>query len=125
MVMSPEIFFPPFSQKMLLFSKKLLDEKYSKPHSPLKKVILIFITKRTLRFKRDLGPRNGFLPFSQIQLFLKKLLNNKIFSTSFVIKKSHVNFGYKTPPFLKQLSNVPQFFTVFSENTAFFVKIVE
>ncbi len=38
--------------------------------------------------KETLGPRNGFLPFFQkIKAFLKKLLNNKIFSSSFVIKK--------------------------------------
>ncbi len=104
----PKNFFP-FSPKMLLFLKKLFHEKIFKTLFPIKKVIFIFVARCPLPFKRDLGPRNGFLPFFQkIQLFLKKLLNNKIFSTSSVIKKSYVNFWRMTPPSPKKSGNVPQ-----------------
>ncbi len=75
------------------------------------------------------SPRNDFLQFSQkiTAFFLKKLLSNKIFNTSFVMKESYINFGGKTPPFPKKLSNasLKQFFMVFSENAVFFKKIVE
>ncbi len=119
----PKIF-SPFSPKMLLFSKKLLDENIFRTSFPIKKVIFIFVAERPLRFKRDLGSGNSFLSFSQkIQLFLKKLLNNKIFSTSFVIKKGHINFGDKTLPFPKQSSNVSQnCFSLFSRKILFFSK---
>ncbi len=122
--MSPKNFFLWFSPKMLLFSKKLLNGKIFKTSFPIKKVIFIFAAWRPVPFKKELGPRNGFLPFFQkIQLFfLKNRLNNKIFITSFVSKKSYVNFWCKAPSFLKKLSNVlpKQFFTVFSVNTFFF-----
>ncbi len=89
----PKKFFFHFLQKYCFLQKKLLDEKIFKTSFPIKKVVFIFVAKRPLCFKRDLDSRNGFLAFSQkIQLFLKKLLNNKIFSTSFVIKKSQVYF---------------------------------
>ncbi len=84
----PNIFSPIFSKNVSFFEKIVKEmKKYSKPYFPVKKVIFIFLARRPLPFKRDLGPWNGFSLFSQkIQLFLKKLLNNKIFNTSFVIK---------------------------------------
>ncbi len=126
-MVKPPKFFSPFSPKILLFSKKLLNEKLIKTKFPIKKVIFIFVARRFLPSKKDLGPRNNFLPFSQkitFFFFWKKLLNNKIFNTSFVIKNRYVHFWGKAPPFPKKLSNVSpkQFFTVFSENTAFFGK---
>ncbi len=79
---------------MLLFSKKLLNNKIFKTLFPIKKVIFIFVTRRHVPFRGDWGLRNNFLPFFQkIQLILKKLLNNKILSTSFVIKKVMLIFG--------------------------------
>ncbi len=123
MVMYPQNLFSLFSPKMLLFLEKLLDEKIFKTLFLIKKVIFVFIAKYPLRFKRDSGPKNGFLPFSQkMQLILKKLRNNKIFSASFVIK-SHVNFGDKMPPFPKQSSNVPlNCFSLFSQKILLFSK---
>ncbi len=59
----PQKFFSPFSPKMLLFSKKLLNEKIFKTSFPIKKVIFIFVSRRPIPFKRDLAPRNGFLLF--------------------------------------------------------------
>ncbi len=58
---------------------------------------------------------------------MKKPLSNKIFRTSFVIKKSYLNFSGKTLPFSKRPSKMPrkQLFAIFSENTAFFKKTVE
>ncbi len=135
--MSSKIFSPIFSKNVAFYKKKLLDEKIFKDSFPTKKVIFIFVARHHLPFKRDLAPGNGFchfrkrfLPFSQkIQFFFlkKQPLSNKIFRTSFVIKKSYPNFWGKTTPFSKKSSNVPrkQFFAVFSENIASFKKIVE
>ncbi len=90
----PQKFFPPFSPKMLLFLKKLLDEKIFKTSFSIKKVIFIFVARCPLPFKRDLDLINGFLSFSpKIQIFLKKPLCNKIFRTTFVIKKVILIFG--------------------------------
>ncbi len=75
-MITPQTIFSPFSPKMLLSSKKLLNEKIFKPPFPIKKVIFIFVARRVLPFKRDSDPRHSFLSFSQkIQLFLKKLLS--------------------------------------------------
>ncbi len=88
-----------FGVRILLCSEKLLDEKIFKASFPIKKIAFIFVAKHPLPFKRDLAPRNDFSPFSRKMqvFFLKKLLNNKIFSTWFVIKKCYVNFWGKTP----------------------------
>ncbi len=84
----------PFSPKMLLSLKKLLDEKIFKISFSIKKVIFIFVARHPLPFKRDLDPRNGFLLRSQkIQPFLKEPLSNEIFRASFVIKKVILTFG--------------------------------
>ncbi len=81
-------FFLHFLKKVCFFLKKLLNEKIFKISFVIKKVVFIFVVKHPLPFKRNLGPRNGFLRFSQkIQLFLKKLLNNEILSISVAIKK--------------------------------------
>ncbi len=116
--LTPKNFFSPFTPKML--NEKIFNNLF-----PIKKIVFIFVARRTLPFERDFSSRNGFLSFSQkIQPFLKKLLNYKIFSALFAIK-SYVNFWCKRPPFPKKLLNVPpkQFFTFFfSENTAFFAK---
>ncbi len=51
---------------------------------PIKKFIFILVARRLLSFKKDLGPRNSFLTFSQkITHFWKKLVNNKIFTSTF------------------------------------------
>ncbi len=72
--------------------------------------------------QKKIGPQKLFFVVfpENYSFFLKKLLNNKIFNTSFAIKK-------KTPLFSKNLSNAPlkQFFTFFSQNIAFFEKLVE
>ncbi len=117
MVVSVQNFFP-IVFKILLFSKKFVNDKIFETSFSIKKFIFILVARGFLSFKRYLGPR--------ITNFWKKLVNNKIFDTSFVIK-SYVNFRCKTPSFPKKLSNEPpkHFFTVFSENTAFFEKIVK
>ncbi len=84
----PPKIFSPLSPKILFFSKKLLSDKIFETSFLIKRFIFILVARRLLSFKRDLGPRNGFLAFSQkITHFWKKLVNNKIFNTSFVIKK--------------------------------------
>ncbi len=66
----PHKIFSPFSPKILLFSKKLLNDEIFETSFPIKKVILVLVARRLLSFKRDLGPRNSFLAFSQkITLF--------------------------------------------------------
>ncbi len=72
--MRPQNNFSRFSLKIQLFSKKLLNEKILKTSFPIKKVIFIFVARRLLPFKRDLGPKNGFLAFSQkITPFFEKI----------------------------------------------------
>ncbi len=114
----PKIFFH-FLQKCCFLKKKLLNEKIFKTSFSIRKVIPIYFRRHTPRsLQKRLAPQKRFLPlFQKILLFLKKLLNNKIFS-------SYVNFWRKTLPFPKKLSNVfpKQFFTVFLENTLFFRK---
>ncbi len=71
----PPKIFPPLSLKILLFSKKLLNDKIFETSFLIKKVIFILVARRLLSFKRDSSPRNGFLAFSQkITLFWKKLV---------------------------------------------------
>ncbi len=63
--------------------------------------VFILVAGRPVYFKRDLRPKNAVLSFSQkIQPFLKKLLNNKAFSTPFD-NKSYVIFWRKAPLFPK------------------------
>ncbi len=85
--------------------------------------MLIFGARRSLSLKNyQRCLLNSSSLFSQkIQHFLKKLLNNKVFSTSFVIKKSYVNFWRKPFLFPKKLSKEPpkQFLAAFSENDQF------
>ncbi len=57
----PKIF--PFSWKMLIYSNKLLDEKTFKTPFPIKRVKLIFISKRSFPFKRDSGLPQRFFAF--------------------------------------------------------------
>ncbi len=65
MVMFPQIFFPIFSKNIAFFEKIVLWKNIQNLISHKKKVIFIFVARRLLSFKRDLGPRNGFLAFSQ------------------------------------------------------------
>ncbi len=69
-------------------------------------------------------PQKFFFPFSpKILLFSKKLLNEKIFKSSFPIKKGYIHFRHQTPPSLqKRLRPQKRFFAVFSENYNFFWK---
>ncbi len=106
----------------------MLDKKIFETSLSIKKVIFIFIARHPFHSKGTCSPKMHFriLLEKLIHIFLKKLLNNKIFVTYFVIKKSYVNFWGKTLPFHQKWSNVSpkQFFTIFSENT-FFEKTVE
>ncbi len=120
--MFPQNFFPHFLQKCYFFRKncQMKNIQYLISH---KKRYIHFRRQTPPSLQKRLQPQKRFFPLSQkIQPFLKKLLNKKIFNTIFVIKV--VNFLYNRPPFLKKLLNVPpkQFFTFFSENTAFFGK---
>ncbi len=98
-------------------------KKYSKPYFP--KIRFHRQTPAYLQ-KRTPSP-NSFFPFSQkIQLLFWKSLSNKVFHTSFAIKKVIFIFGAKGFLFLKNVKCAPkQFFAVFSENITFFKKIVE
>ncbi len=118
----PKIF-SLFSRKLSL--KKLFDEKILKISFPIKKILFIFSIKCSSLQKvlaSSTTPKRFSAIFSENAVFLKKQLNNQIFD-----KRCYVNFWGKRFPFPKKLSNVPlkQFFTVFSENTAVFEKIVE
>ncbi len=59
--------------------------------------MLIFGVRRLLSLKNyQMRPQNGFLWFSlKIQLFSKKLLNKKIFTIKFLIKKAIFIFGVR------------------------------
>ncbi len=120
----PKKIFSPFSPKMLIFLKKLLDEKIFGTSSPIIKVIFIFVGRHPVPLKRDLAFGNSFLSFSQkIQLLLKKPLNNKIFRTSFVIKKVILIFGAKRLLSLKNRQMCPEnSISQFSQKILFFSK---
>ncbi len=72
-----------------------------------------------------LSPKNFFTPFSPKMFFSRKLLNKKIFKTSFPIKKGYIHFRHQTPTngslrflrklqlFLKKLLNHQIFSTSF------------
>ncbi len=98
--------FSPLPPKIMLFSKKLLNDKIFETSFPIKKFIFILVARRLISFKRDLGPRNGFLAFSQkITHFWKKLVNNKIFDTYLICdKKVMLIFGVRR---LLSLKNCP------------------
>ncbi len=110
---------------MLLFSKKLLDEKIFKTSFPIKKIIFIFVARHLFPSKETWPPRNGFLPFSQkIQLFLKNPLSNKIFRTLFVIKKVILIFATRLlSPKSRQMCTENSF-SRFSRKVLFFSKIL-
>ncbi len=84
----------------------------------------IEIIKTTKPLFSTLSPRNGFSPFSQkITAFLKKLLNNKIFNISFVIKKIMLIFGARRLLSLKNCQMRPQnSFSRFSQKILLFLK---
>ncbi len=110
---------------MLLFSKKLLDEKMFKTSFPLKKGYIHF-HRQTGSFpsKETCAPEMVFCRFlRKLLLFFKKLLNNKLFNTSFMIKKVMLIFGARRLLSLENCQMHPK--TIFSENTAFFEIIVE
>ncbi len=90
-----------------------------------KKGYIHFRCQTSPSLQKGFGLRNGFSPFSRkIQLSIwggGELLNNKIFSTSFVIKKRvRLIFGARRSHSLKMVRCVPEM--VFSENTTFFLK---
>ncbi len=65
----------PFSQKILLSSQKLLNEKTFKTSFLIKKVTSIFVARRPLLFKRDLPPKIVFHFFlGKCHFFWKMLL---------------------------------------------------
>ncbi len=72
-------FFSPFFPKMLLFSKKLLDEKIFRTSFLIKKAHIYFRRQTAPSFQKGLGSRKWFFAifFQKIQPFLKKLLNKK------------------------------------------------
>ncbi len=92
MVVSLQNFFPIFSKTVAFFGK-IVKWKTIQNLISHKKGYIHFCRQTSPSFKRDLGPETMVLPFFQkIQPFLKKLLKNKVFSTSFVIKKVTLTF---------------------------------
>ncbi len=76
-------------------------------------------------FKTSFSKKKVVLIFiARLPLPLKTIVS---YHKWFCVKKGYVNFLGKMRPFPKKWSNVhlKQFFTVFSENAAFFEKIVE
>ncbi len=59
--------------------------------------MLIFGVRRLVSLKNcQMRPQNSFLRFSlKIHLFSKKLLNKKVFSIKFLIKKAIFIFGVR------------------------------
>ncbi len=119
MVISAKKFFSLFSPKMLLSSKKLLDEKIFKTSFPIKKGY-----DAPFPSKENWPQRRFFAIFSENTAFFfwgGGTLNNKILSTPFMIKKGMLVFGARGLLSLKNRQNVRprQFFIVFSENSAF------
>ncbi len=79
---------------MLLFSEKVLNEKNIQNLISHKEGYIHFRHRTPFPSKDTWAPETVVWPFSQkIQPFLKKLLNNKVFCTSFVIKKIILIFG--------------------------------
>ncbi len=105
--MSPK-FFSIFS-KIVVFLEKLLHEKMFQTSFLIKKGYIHFRCRTPPSLQKRLGPQKLlFCRFlRKYSFFLKILLNNKVFSTSFVIKKSYVNFWHKMPLFPKKMSKVP------------------
>ncbi len=94
----PPKYFPPFSPKIFIFSKKLLNEKILKTHFWLKRLYSFSSQDASFPSKETWALEMIFYRFlRKLQLFLKKLLNNKIFSISFVIKKVTLIFGVRWP----------------------------
>ncbi len=85
--MSRQIFFSIFS-KNVVFSEKLLNEKIFQTSFPIKKSCIHSRCQTPPFLYKRLGPQKRFsVVFSENYTFWKKLVNNKIFDTSFVIKK--------------------------------------
>ncbi len=68
-----------------------------------------------------MSPKIFFSIFNKNVVFSEKLLNEKIFQTSFPIKKIIFIFVAERPlPFKRDLGRRNCGFAIFSENTAFF-----
>ncbi len=128
MAVFPPKFFPHFLQKCGFFRKKLLNEKIFETSFPTKKVTFIFIVRHPFPSRGTWPLETVFCIFlRKLRLFLKKLLNDKVFDSSFAIKKSYVNFWCETSPFPKKLSIAPvkQFIAVSLKIILFLKKFVE
>ncbi len=125
--LAPKIF-SPFSPKMLLFFEKIVKWKNIQNLISIKKVIFIFIA-RCLALQKRLGLQKwsffseNYSSFWKNCNFLKKLLNNKIFNTSFMIKKVMLMFGARRLLSLKNYEMHPQnSFSQFSLKVLLFSK---
>ncbi len=124
MVISSKTFLPIFS-KNVSFVEKIVKLKIFNRYPISHRKGYIHFRRQTSPFlQKRLAPQKRFFAaFSENTVSLKKLLNNKIFSTLFVIK-SYVNFWTKRPPFPKKLSNMPpkQFYTFSLKILGFFFR---
>ncbi len=105
MVMSrPKIFFLIFSKKCCFFRKNVTWENIQNLISHKRGYIHFCRQMPPSLQKRLRPPKRFFAVFSEnysFFFFLKKQLNNKIFDTSFAIKKVMLIFGARRLPYLK------------------------
>ncbi len=124
----PKIFSPIFSKNVAFF-EKIVKWNNFKTSCSIRKVILIFVARHDFPSKATWVPEMVFRDFlrkySLFSLFFppRKLLNNKIFSTSFVINKVTLIFGTRRFHSLKKCQICSQnSFSQFSQKILFFSK---
>ncbi len=109
MVTPPKNNFSLIFWKILFFSKKILDKKYSKRRCLQKRLYWFLSPGAPLPLKEPCLPTNGFFAvFSKILLFSKNLLYSKTSVTYFVIKKVILIFCLTSPLSLKNCQMRPQ-----------------
>ncbi len=120
---APEKLFFAVILENVVFFKKIIKWKIFKTSMPTKKVILIFVAGH-LPSPQNSHVSNKWVFRSSLQkccFFSKNLFYNKIFVSSFVMKKVILTFCLRSSLPLKKWSNASpeQFFAVSAENTPF------
>ncbi len=119
--------FCSFRRKYCFSRKKLFYKKIFSIQFLIKKVLFIFSVRWPLFLKNGhVPPKFFFTIFSKNVAFFEKIVERKIFKTSFPIKKNNIRFRCQTAPSLqKRLGPQKWFFAILSENTARLEKPVE
>ncbi len=92
MIMHPKNNFSLLFWKILSFSKKLLDEKYSKHRCLQKRLYCFLLSDVPISSERSCPPTNGFSQFSpKILLLSKNLFYNKTFEYKYIWRGRNVS----------------------------------